>query len=290
MEPRDRYFKGWYCKLQTRDGDALALIPALHIDSRGRRSASLQVISRERSWWLAYPGAAFQQKGAQLRLGENLFQPEGVWLQIQTRDLSLQGKLRFGPAVGLRSDIMGPFRFLPNMECVHGVHSMGHAVDGTLCLNGRRLDFAGGLGYVESDRGRSFPERYLWAQSSWQGAGSLMLAVATIPLAGYRFTGCICAVLHGGQEYRLATYRGVKVLAWWDRGAVIRQGRYRLAVEVLERQMQPLRAPVEGEMGRTIHESLCARLRCRFWVGEQLLFDRVDHCAGFEYAGGIGTK
>ena len=53
MEPRDRYFKGWYCKLQTRDGDALALIPALHIDSRGRRSAALQVIARERCWWHA---------------------------------------------------------------------------------------------------------------------------------------------------------------------------------------------------------------------------------------------
>ena len=29
----------------------------------------------------------------------------------------------------------------------------------------------------------------------------------------------------------------MKVLAWWERGAVIRQGRYRLAVEVLERHL-----------------------------------------------------
>lgn len=287
MERRDRYFKGWYCKLQTKEGDnALALIPALHIDERGRRSASLQVIAKDRSWWLEYPGTAFRQEGTRLRLGESLFHPEGILLQVEARGLSLRGKLRFGPAVGLRSDIMGPFRFLPNMECVHGVHSMGHAVEGSLCLNGRALDFTGGLGYVESDRGCSFPSRYLWAQSSWQGAGSLMLAVATIPLAGHCFTGCICAVLYGGREYRLATYRGVKVLAWSARGAVIRQGRYCLAVEVLERQSQPLRAPVEGEMGRTIHESLCASLRCRFWAGNHLLFDRVDRCAGFEYAQG----
>ena len=48
------YFEGWYLKLQTKEGKALALIPALHIDGKGRRSASLQVITESRSWWLAY--------------------------------------------------------------------------------------------------------------------------------------------------------------------------------------------------------------------------------------------
>ena len=48
------YFEGWYLKLQTKEGKALALIPALHIGGKGRRSASLQVITESRSWWLAY--------------------------------------------------------------------------------------------------------------------------------------------------------------------------------------------------------------------------------------------
>lgn len=47
------YFEGWYLKHQGKDG-ALALIPAIHIDRRGRRSSSLQIITRERSWWLEY--------------------------------------------------------------------------------------------------------------------------------------------------------------------------------------------------------------------------------------------
>ena len=35
------YFEGWYLKCQTKDGRGLALIPALHVDRAGRRSASL---------------------------------------------------------------------------------------------------------------------------------------------------------------------------------------------------------------------------------------------------------
>ena len=44
------YFEGWYFKHQTQQGQTPALIPAFHIDSEGCRSASLQVISNDRSW------------------------------------------------------------------------------------------------------------------------------------------------------------------------------------------------------------------------------------------------
>lgn len=43
------YFEGWYLKHQTEEGAALALIPALHIDPAGRRSASLQVVAEGRN-------------------------------------------------------------------------------------------------------------------------------------------------------------------------------------------------------------------------------------------------
>lgn len=148
------------------------------------------------------------------------------------------------------------------------------------------LDFSVGTGYIETDRGRSFPSRYLWTQCVWQEAGlhSLMLSIATIPLAGIRFTGCICAVCCGGKEYRLATYRGARAERWSASGAVIRQGRYRLSAELLEGKGCPLRAPAGGVMGRTVHKSLRATVRYRFWAGETLLLDHTDCYASFEYA------
>ena len=111
-----------------------------------------------------------------------------------------------------------------------------------------------------------------------------MLAVASIPLPMGGFTGCICAIQHQGREYRLATYRGARIEAWSARGAVIRQGQYRLAVELLEGRGQPLHAPVEGSMERFIHESLCAKVRYTFQCGDRLLFQHTDPRASFEYS------
>lgn len=282
------YFEGWYLRHQTKEGDSLALIPALHINGEGRRSASLQVITDQKAWWLEYPVAEFcANEGIfQVQMGQNRFSHQEICLNVEQNDLSLHGALRYGPFASLRSDIMGPFRFLSAMECSHGVISMGHSLEGTLVLNGKAMDFSGGTGYIETDRGRSFPSAYLWTQCAWQDAqpNSLMLSIATIPLPVGSFTGCICAVLYHGREYRLATYRGVRIERWSDTGAVIRQGKYRLEAALRKGQGHPLQAPVEGSMSRTIRESLCAQICYRFWQGETLLFEHTDHHASFEYS------
>lgn len=287
-EQHGPYFEGWYLKFQTKDAKALALILALHIDSTGRRSASIQVITGSESWWLEYSDTEFRASEGlfQICIGQNVFTDKGAWLNVEREGLSLHGTLHCGPFSHLKSDIMGPFRFFSEMECSHGVISMGHLLEGVLTLNGEVIDFSGGIGYVETDRGRSFPSAYLWTQCAWQASrcNSLMLSIATIPLAIGKFTGCICAVLYNGREYRLATYRGARIERWSSDSAVIHQGKYRLAVELLEGQGYPLRAPVQGDMGRTIHESLCAKLRYCFWFENDLLFEHTDHCASFEYA------
>ena len=206
------YFEGWYLKHQNRHGQTLALIPAFHIDSAGQCSASLQIISKVGAWWLEYPEAQLSRQPLQVQIGQSGFSREGIDLHIEQAGLSLHGTLHYGPFTALRSDIMGPFRFFAGMQCSHGVISMGHSLRGTLELNGERLDFDHGIGYIETDRGRSFPSTYLWTQCVWDGpeSSSLMLAAATIPLPVGSFTGCICSVFYRGWEYRLATYRALK--------------------------------------------------------------------------------
>ena len=282
------YFEGWYFKHQNPQGQTLALIPAFHVDKEGCRTASLQVISKDQAWWLEYPASQLHisRQPFQVQIGQSSFGRQGIDLHIQQDNLSLYGSLRYGPFTALRSDIMGPFRFLAGMQCTHGVISMGHPLEGVLELNGERLDFSNGIGYIETDRGRSFPSKYLWTQCLWDGPepGSLMLAIAMIPLPVGGFTGYICALLYGGQEYRLATYRSVRIETWSSSSTVIRQGKYRLETELLNERRQPLRAPVEGRMERTIHESLCAEVRYRFWHGGSLLFQHTDPNASFEYS------
>lgn len=282
------YFEGWYLKHQNRRGQSLALIPAFHIEHTGRRSASLQVIANGGSWWLEYPEAQFHAvpNHFQIQLGQSSFSRQGCVLNLVQDGFLLQGTLKYGPFTAIRSDIMGPFALFAGMQCSHGIISMGHRLDGALNLNGETLDFSDGAGYIETDRGRSFPSGYLWTQCAWDRPenGSLMLAIASIPLPVASFTGCICAVIHRGREYRLATYRGAEIIEWSSNSAIIQQGKYRLAVDLLEEQGQSLRAPVEGSMKRTIHESLCATVRYCFWRGKEILFQHIDPCASFEYA------
>lgn len=281
----DSYFEGWYFKCQTQDGDSLALIPAIHISGDGKRSASIQVITEDRAWWLEYPALSFtaSRNSLGIQIDKNCFSEDGMLLDVEREGLSMHGRVNFGPFHYLESDIMGPFRWLSNMECAHSVISMGHMLQGQLKLNGRILDLNKGTGYIEADRGRSFPAAYLWTQCMWEDC-SLMLSIATIPFGKIRFTGCICAIVLNGQEHRIATYRGAKIQNWSAHGAILRQGRYRLEVQLLEQKAQSLRAPSDGDMNRTIHESLCAKVRYRLWQGHSLLFDHTDAHAGFEFA------
>lgn len=279
------YFEGWYFKCQMLDGHSLAVIPALHIRKDGQRSASIQVVTEDKAWWLEYPGAMFTASANSLciQIGANRFSQKGLRLNIEQSGISLHGEVCFGPFLSLKSDIMGPFRWLSNMECAHSVISMEHSTQGGLELNGRILNLNGGTGYIEADRGRSFPPAYLWTQCMWNNC-SLMLSIATIPLGKIRFTGCICAIILNGQEYRIATYRGAKIQNWSAQGATVCQGKYRLEVQLLDQIAQPLYAPSDGEMNRTVHESLCAKVRYRFWRDKELLFDHADAHAGFECA------
>ncbi len=137
------YFEGWYFKHQNPQGQTLALIPAFHIDRDGRRTASLQVISKDQAWWLEYPASQLHisRQPFQVQIGQSRFGSQGIDLHIQRDGLSLRGALRYSPLTALRSDIMGPFRFFAGMQCAHGVISMGHSLSGALELNGEHLDF-----------------------------------------------------------------------------------------------------------------------------------------------------
>lgn len=281
---RGPYFEGWYLKHQGMEG-SFAVIPAYHRDRKGE-SASIQVVTPGESRMFTFPASAFRAWPGrfQVRVGDNWFSREGLHLELEEPGFSLRGDLQYGLFHALGSDIMGPFRYVPGLPCVHGVLSMEHQVDGMVSFNGNSCFFHRGTGYVETDRGRSFPGKYLWTQCTWQERqrGSLMLSVAKMPLG---FTGCIGEVRFAGKSWRLATYRRVRLERWSEEGACLRQGDLRLKVEVLERAPAELKAPASGTMERVVRESLCARVRYTFWEGERLVFDHEDRQASFEYAG-----
>lgn len=276
------YFCGWYFKCQS-ERETVALIPAIHTHG-GKRTGSIQFISSEGGRNVPLPGeACWVGKGRPMaRLGESWFSTSGIRLDVRTDEVQAHGSLRFGPFTPLRYDIMGPFALVPGMECRHRVASMAHRVDGALTVNGREYRFENGLGYLEGDRGRSFPRRYLWTHSFFPG-GSLTLAAADIPLGRLDFTGVIGAVRLGGKEIRLATYLGARAESIGDGEITVRQGALTLKARLLEREAHPLRAPVGGAMERTIRENVSCDARYRLWRGDRLLLDVQTDRASFEY-------
>lgn len=287
------HYEGWYLKQQL-GGEFLAVIPG-----RAEDGAFIQIVTQDEAHYVSYPLETYRKDASgtsgripggsfangAMRVGASTFAPDGLELAIKAPGLEVSGALRYSERTPLRFDIMGPFAVLP-METKHVVHSMRHRVEGTVLINGRPLVFDGGVGYMEGDRGHSFPRTYTWAQSvDFDGNASAVLAVAEIPLAGIRFTGCFAVVSLDAVEYRLATYLGARVSHRDERVVELTQRNLKLRVEHLGPSGHALRAPSSGEMRRTIHESPASAARFLFTDGAHVLLDATCDHASYEYVG-----
>lgn len=275
-------FCGWYFRCQSHS-QTLALIPAAH-SVQGRRSGSLQIISDDGCWNADFDGAETLVEARLPRavLGRSLFQETGIRLCLDRPQLRAEGQLSFGPLSPLRRPVMGPFRWLPHLECQHSVISMRHGVNGVIYINDREYRFREGEGYLEGDRGRSFPRHYAWTQC-WFPGGSLMLSLAEIPLSLFSFTGIIGIVQLHGREYRLATYRGARPVRIARGEIAVRQGELSLSAALLEEGAFTLRAPEGGAMSRLVRENVACRVGYRFCVKGRPLLSFVAERAAFEF-------
>lgn len=276
------YFYGLYFKSQSKE-HTVAIIPARH-KSGDVESSSIQIITESQSNTVPYGAEDFHKdsRGIGLYIGNNHFSKKGLKLNIARPDIRAYGTLVFDALTPLKYDIMGPFKYVPFMECRHSVISLLHTVRGELSINGTKYRFSDATGYIEGDRGRSFPKRYVWCHCNF-GDISLMLSIADIPFFKGSFTGVICAILYDGQEYRLATYLGATAEKVMGGEATIRQGSMTLYVKLYDTDTKRLWAPKNGAMTRQIREGIASRARFKFTDGDSTLFDFVSDKASFEY-------
>lgn len=303
----NNYFYGWYLKYQSGT-QSVAIIPAVH-ESNGNKTYSIQIITEEMSWnenFMQGQMQAVRKSGNVYRtwqIGKNRFGPKGMYLDIDTQEVHVKGCLRFCNHTPIKYDIMGPFAFVPYMECRHSVYSMQHRVTGKLYINGKPYVFRDAWGYWEGDRGHSFPKKYAWTQAflfgekNWANKkwkldlqtdslnpdGSIMLSVADIPVAGIHFTGVIGVVNWKGKEYRFATYLGARVMQNSENRLLVRQGNMELEAKLLEENAHDLQAPVNGAMHRVIRENLtCKAFYCLRKRGKTIFAVETER-ASFEF-------
>lgn len=274
------YFFGWYFKCQTND-QTLAIIPAYHTSHNGA-SCSIQLITNEGAFNISYPSHMFHKTKNCLYIGENVFQQNGFRLSIFSPDCTAIGSLQFKHLSPIRYDIMGPFKYIPFMQCRHSIFSMKHLIQGTVKLNGKNYFFSNGLGYMEGDRGHSFPKNYVWTQCLFSN-GSLMLSAAEIPMGFFHFVGVIAVIHWKNKEYRLATYLGAKAVKIQDGEIIIRQNHLCLTAKLLTHHPHSLLAPENGNMKRVISESISCRASYCFQQNAHTIFSFETNQASFEY-------
>ena len=160
---------------------------------------TIQVITDTHAFHVQFPYDDLGEDDDQVRISNNRLGKSGLSLDIHTPEFHAAGSVHFGSFTPIKYDIMGPFQYIPFMQCRHSVYSMHHRVDGEIRINGVPYIFQNAVGYAEGDRGCSFPKEYAWTQCSFPD-GVLLLSVADIPLGRFHFTGVIGVVLLHGKR------------------------------------------------------------------------------------------
>ena len=302
---RRNYFEGWYFKLIDREREsAMALIPGISLgDGPSERHAFIQLID-DRTAQVAYFRFPFEDFHADpdrflVQIGPNRFDAHGVSVDLDDGSISVKGSMRFDGVIPFPHSfwspgVMGPFTFVPGMECYHGIVNIRHRIHGSLEINGTPHVFEGGEGYIEKDWGRSFPKSWVWIQAgNFLGSdASVLFSIADIPFVRGSFTGFLCFLLHHGRLYRFATYNRSSVVKVERNGtrvhAVVKGPDGALSLTADRGTAGVLRAPKDGRMEREIEESLSAIVTVKMIDRTgRLLFEGTSHSAGMEISGDV---
>lgn len=294
------YFEGWYFKLVSPKGRSLALIPGIAWDSSGQGHAFIQLLdgNNKTADYIRFSTEMFRASEDEflVTIGGNVFSEKVLSLNLE----KVAGTLRFGDTKGwpkpwYSPGIMGPFSFIPRMECYHGIVSMDHQLHGSINLNGEEIDFSGGRGYLEKDWGRSFPSAYLWMQSNhFEKVGvSLKCSVARIPWMGSSFTGFIAGLWLDNRLIRFTTYnrselRKVTVDQMLVHVELINPT-HLLEIAAERDHATELASPIRGHMEGRIQETMTARINIRLTERktQSIVFNDTGKFAGLEVAGAL---
>ncbi len=297
---RKNYFEGWYYKLidEPRQ-EVIAIIPGLAIGSSPSDGHSfVQVINSTRGsvHYFEYPLSAFYAAKDRLyiRIGDNEFSRGGIKLQLNNQETAIQGEIDFFDIVPfpkrlLAPGIMGPYSFVPWMECYHGVVNIHHKLKGNIVVAGDDVPFDGGEGYIEKDWGRSFPEAWIWIQANHfdDKDTSFMFSIAKIPWFKRAFIGFISFLKIGDRFYILATYNNSKVskIELKDKlvQGIIDNPEYTLYFEATYQPGSMLKAPKNGIMERQVEESISSHVKLLMYDRKgNVIFEGSSPHAGME--------
>ena len=276
--------------------DGISFIPGISI-SKNERKAFIQVITNTFSSFINYDISDYKynHKPFYIKIGNNYFLKEKIHIDINDTDknIVMYGGIEYSNSINICNSlfspsIMGPFSYMPFMECNHSVISMKCNVNGMIYINDREYVFDNGDGYIEKDYGCSFPKSYIWCQgnSFSMNNASFMMSIANIPFMFFNFRGLICSLIVDGCEYRFATYNNSKIVKYDVRdnylNIVLKKGHYYLDISCAFGDGLKLIAPVKGEMNKDIFESITEVVSVCLRRDDEIIFEDSSRNCGLE--------
>jgi tocopherol cyclase len=300
--PGRNYFEGYYFRAVSRDGRAISLIPGISMNKENPHSFVQIIDSMGGSNYISYPLSKFEYSKSEIliKVQESAFSNDGINLCINN-EISISGKVLFKNSITypyslISPNIMGPFSYVPFLECRHGIVSVKSDLEGELILNREKISFDGGVGYIEKDWGRSFPSEYIWAQTNVfpENNASFMMSSARVPIMGKELSGLIAFLYFNGRFYKFTTYNGAKIKQLIKSDGliecIIKSQRYTLVANIEPDDPIAIIAPDKGVMSREIRESGNGKISLELYDKEKLLFSATGNNAAIEICGDILKK
>lgn len=299
---KKNYFEGWYYKIVNKDEtQSFAFIPGIAFDKNGEGHSFIQIIDsiEYTTEYFKFPISDFKysEEILDVRVSGNKFTENSIKVDLENDKYSVQGSLKFRniesfPKTLISPGIMGPFSFIPLMECYHGVVNIHHEIKGSLIINDKLIDFTDGYGYIEKDWGKSFPKWYAWIQSNHfkDDDVSLMFSIAEIPWMTKHFTGFISFLKIKDEMHLFATYTGAKVkkleYTHGQINIIVEDRKHILSISGIYDESGVLKAPKNGLMERTISESISATVKVTLKDKQgNIIFEDYGKNAGLEVVG-----
>lgn len=289
------YFEGWYFKCNNSK-EGISFIPGINIEGKNK-NAFIQVITNKESYFVNYNINDFKFKATpfEIQIGKNIFSKSSMNINIEdaSQELLIKGEVKFSNRRNIETNlispnIMGPFSYVPFMECNHAILCMKNTTNGTININNKIINLNNGTGYIEKDWGCSFPKKYIWCQGNNFSKEniSFMIAIADIPVGLFNFRGIICDLIIGEYEYRFATYNNTKILEYniIDDYVIInlKKKNYYLNLKITYDKGKKLSAPVKGKMSKDILESISSTIQVTLIRDNKIIFSDTSKNCGFE--------
>ena len=294
-----KFFEGWYYKIvDNSQTNAFAIIPGIAMDENGNKQSFIQVLDGKnlKAEYFKFDSKEFKPtpKKHDLYIGENHFTKTTLSVNLP----GLKGNLTFKNLFPwsnnfLSPGIMGPYSFVPFMECYHGIISMNHDIEGSLFQNQKEICFDNGRGYIEKDWGHSFPKAYVWMQSNHFSKSSISFksSIAIIPWLKSSFIGHIAGVLIDGKLIEFTTYNGTKLnscdISQDEVNASMENRLFKLNIKAIREKATTLAAPISGFMDGRIDESMNSSIKLKLIdkKSNKIILNDIGESAGIEVAG-----